>query len=203
MTWNGGAKGGTTRILNNVLIADRDSAYSRGPVAAGQAERNPALHWDGITTAQMEHNVIVVNVSSAPSRQAWYNGNPCAFHQPEAPACTWDFADNFLRANSVLADNVYFNATSPATLSHTFPGSCESTPLGACKASGGRSEYNHGCACASLTQWTKAGEDTGSLSINPELEGPLRLVTSPKALALGIDPLHELATVGPDWKLEP
>ena len=63
--------------------------------------------------------------------------------------------------------------------------------------------YNYGCACASLGGWQSKGEDSGSLHTDPKLVGPLRLVTSPAALALGILPLRELGGVGPDWELNP
>ena len=107
-------------------------------------------------------------------------------------------ADNF--AHATVAGNIYHNVTG-TLLSESFPGSCGSTPLGACTAHGKRSNYAHGCACASLAQWRAAGKDHGSLTSDPELLGPLRLVSSPAALALGIQPLHALAKVGPDWAL--
>ena len=44
------------------------------------------------------------------------------------------------------------------------------------------------------------GEDSSSLRIDPKLSGPLKLVTSPQVLALGIEALTELATAGPDWQ---
>ena len=39
------------------------------------------------------------------------------------------------------------------------------------------------------------------MRVDPELQGKLRLVSSQKALALGIDPLAELERAGPDWEL--
>jgi hypothetical protein len=204
---------GTTRITNNVFFAERDSPYYRrlsSGVNAGQTARNSVVEWSGFTSAELTRNIFVVNATDAPSRMAWFNGKPCASdpkitiasnQAASDPRCTWDLADNF--DSTGASDNIYFNATGTTTLSSSFPGSCASTPLGACKANsvGGRSEYNHGCACASLSQWLAQGEDKGSLAIDPKLEGPLRLVTSPVAIALGIEPLHQLATVGPDWQL--
>ena len=230
VVWNGGHmsghpfptadNSGTTKILNNVLISDRDNGYYQGLMAGGQTERNAAINWNGFTPAQMQKNVIAVDSTNAPSRQAFFNGQPCASSPKgarnvaptaagtaamatgSAAVCSWDLADSFKAA--VLRDNVYFNATGAGTLSHSFPGSCESTPLGACCAThGGRSEYNHGCACASLAQWLASGEDNGSLTIDPQLAGPLRLVTSPAVLALGVQPLHQLTLVGPNWQLVP
>ena len=156
--------------------------------------------------AELERNVFVVDATSAVSRQAWFNGKPCASDpksgaeqtSPPTDACTWDLADSFTHA--IVANNIYHNATG-TTLSDSFPGSCESTPLGACTAHGKRSAYVHGCACASLAQWRAAGEDHGSLTVDPELHGPLRVVSAPAALALGIEPLYALAKVGPDWAL--
>ena len=46
------------------------------------------------------------------------------------------------------------------------------------------------------------GEDEDASTVDPELVGPLQLVTGKAALALGIEPLAELASVGPDWELE-
>jgi len=87
-------------------------------------------------------------------------------------------------------------------LSHTFPGGCETTALGACGAKPpGRTAYNGGCSCRSFEEWQTAGEDAGSMRVDPELQGKLRLVSSQKALALGIDPLAELEHAGPDWEL--
>jgi len=37
---------------------------------------------------------------------------------------------------------------------------------------------------------------------DPDLKGPLRVVTSPAALALGIEPLTELANAGADWNFD-
>ena len=222
LIWNGGHtpgypfpsadNSGTTVITNNVLISDRENLYYHCMMAGGQTERNSAISWNGFTPARMEKNVVVVNATNAPSRQAWFNGQPCASNPkrsveqgtaalhsiPGSTACSWDLADSFKVA--VLRNNVYFNATGVETLSHSFPGSCDSTSLGACSATrGGRSEYNHGCACASWAQWLATGNDKGSLATDPRLEGPIKLVTSAAALGLGIQPLHQLATVGPNW----
>jgi|EP01049_Picozoa_sp_SAG25_P009408 hypothetical protein len=224
--WNGGHmpgnpfpsadNSGTTKIVNNVLISDRENLYYRGLMAGGQTEHNPAINWNGFTPSELRLNVIVVDATKAPSREAWFNGKPCASDPkgreaaPSAAArtdtgligsdCSWDLADSFKAA--VVRHNVYFNATGVRTLSHSFPGSCSSTPLGECSAThGGRSNYNHGCACASLAQWVAAGDDEGSLAVDPQLEGPLRLVTSAAVLGLGVKPLNQLRTVGPDWQL--
>ena len=157
------ANSGTTRILNNVFVSDRDSPYYTRMAAGGQAERNTAIMWNGFTPAQMERNVFVINASSAPSRQAWFNGSPCASNpadsaaaarwaaasvgsaRPRSANCTWDLADSFRGAS--VSNNIYFNASGPDTLSASFPGACDSTQLGPCKAvgqgQGGRSEHVH------------------------------------------------------------
>lgn len=126
--WPTANNSGATVVENNVFVADRDNAYSRAFVAQGQASRNPAVQWNGVTAARFERNVVVTdNMAaggrvSAPSRQAWFNGKPCA-SQSGAPAaaanCTWDLADSFLRARAApgVANanfNVYFNASSAA-----------------------------------------------------------------------------------------
>ena len=199
----------TTRILNNVFIGDRDNAYGRSNALHGQNERNPMLKWNAVTPAEVRRNVFVVN-TSAPSRKSWYAGQPCAAffidtvkHTPEK--CTWDFADNILGAfsNSSVGDNVYFNASDPQANSPTFPGSCAATQLGQCGKPGTakRTSNNHGCSCADLEQWQQAGADTRSLTSDPQLdETKYKLVTSfVVQKALGIEPLKELLSVGPDW----
>ena len=100
---------------------------------------------------------------------------------------SWDLADSY-------------NASAGAVTSAAFPGSCATTALGQCLTAGGRSGYNHRCVCAS--QWSRASEDKGSLTIDPKSHGPLRLVTSPAALALGIEALHELASERLCWEAD-
>jgi hypothetical protein len=160
------------------------------------------------TPAIFEKNVIVINATAAPSRDGWFGGRQCATDElpPAAtsPHCTLDTFGNF--ADSRLSHNLYHNMTSafPGTvLSSTFPGGCAATALGACVAKPpGRTAFNGGCSCRSFEQWQTVGEDAGSLRVDPELQGKLRLVSASKALALGIEPLTELETAGPDWSQE-
>lgn len=214
LLWNGGPmpgkpvpspnSSGVTRVHNNVFVADRDSAYYRRR-AGLSAEANPLVRWNGVSTGRMELNVFIANTTAAPSRQAWYNGQPCAqdFAPPLPADCTWDLADNFVRSGSVVNRNVYFNTTGPGgATGRTFPGGCSHTAQGPCGGPGGRSAFNNGCACASLAQWSEAGFDRESLAVDPQLRGALRLVTAPSAIAMGIEPLSELARVGPDWRLD-
>ena len=168
-------------------------------------EKDPLVVWNGITAAHVERNVFVANTTAARTRDAWFNGRPCAATysgQGVMPSsCTWNLADNFKTSGSTVGNNVYFNASNGGGGSATFPGGCKETALGECGPNGHpRSSFKYGCACASFAAWQSKGYDTGSLLTDPMLVGTLRLVSSPAAIAIGIDPLTELARVGPDWK---
>eukprot|EP00966_Prymnesium_polylepis_P199134 4614390-Prymnesium_polylepis.1 len=59
----------------------------------------------------------------------------------------------------------------------------------------------HGCACRSWAEWRALGQGSEGLwQVDPQLgSGPLKLVSAAAVLELGIEPLTELANVGPDW----
>jgi hypothetical protein len=104
-----------------------------------------------------------------------------------------------------VARNVWFNRSATATAttaggesseSPTFPGGCAVTA----KSCG--VPFTRGCACRTWDEWTAVGEDGGSLwQTDPKLTGPLQLVSALEAIAIGIEPLTELATAGADWSL--
>ena len=200
------------RFTNNVLIAERDNGYyrtganhTRGGKSGPWGLGNAAITWNGYTPSFFERNVVVVDASRAPSRGAWFEGRPCAGDKlGPSPAgiknCSWDLGDNFWAAN--LSANVWFNGTTAVenlsfrdrASTPTFPGGCTRTPSSCGSV--------HGCACRSWEEWQAIGEDRASLwQEDPELSGPLRLVSSPATLALGIKPLTELANAGADWVL--
>ena len=223
--WVPGGAAAPMRFTNNVLVAERDNAYyraganhSRGGGGASKAGEpfglgNPAITWNGYTPAVFERNVVVVDAAAAPSRGAWFEGRPCAGDHlqqqppPGTARCSWDLGDNF--GNASLDRNVWFNRTATTTTTvtaaaaaaasintPTFPGGCDITAssCGAVK----------GCACRTWAQWQQeAGEDAKSLwQVDPQLQGPLKLVSSPAALALGIQPLTQLDRAGADWEPE-
>merc|ERR1711865_706524 len=108
----------------------------------------------------------------------------------------WEFEDNFKKL--VSRDNVWHNASAPGVVgggASRFPGGCNVTGSASWKACGAH------CVCNSWEQWTGLGQETSSLWVDPKLAGPLKLVSEPMALALGIEPLNELARAGADWKL--
>ena len=112
------------------------------------------------------------------SDNVWFNSTATAataIHTTGASASTWNTADS--------------------TSSPTFPGGCKTTST-SCGPT-------HGCACRSWSEWQGAGKDKGSLwQQDPQLgSGPLRLVSSPAALALGIQPLTALTNAGADWEV--
>jgi hypothetical protein len=149
-----------------------------------------------------ERNVVVVDASSAPSRDGWFGGRPCAGEGLPAgdrsPHCTYDTFDNFF--DSVVLRNVYYNTTAMST-NPTFPGGCNDTELGACGAKPpGRTSHNGGCSCRSFEEWRDVGEDSSSLRVDPLLSGPLKLVTSAPVLALGIEVRDLLAHI---WLIGP
>jgi len=187
-----------TRIINNVLIADRDNSYYRKKANGTQGrlhfwgQGNPVFVWNGHTSAELERNVIVVSAANSPSRGEWFAGEPCAKAQEESTSCTWAFEDNFKKLNS--RSNVWFNMSSPkAGGASTFPGGCNVTGPDSWQKCGSD------CACRTLDEWKNANQETASIWADPKLTGPLRLVSEPRALALNIDPLHELASAGTDW----
>ena len=199
-----------TRLVNNVLIAERDNEYGKTKAAHGRGNTNAAIDWTGYTPAQFERNVVVVDSSSAPSRDGWFGGRPCAMDKlppgKASPHCTWDLSDNMF--GDTIARNVYFNRTTAANgrpigqMTATFPGGCAATARGECGVQPGanRTAFNGGCSCRSFEAWQGSGKDGSSLVLDPKLDdSPLKLVTASEALALGIEPLRELATVGPDW----
>jgi len=154
---------------------------------------NPALTWSGYTPAVFSRNVVVVDATLAPSRGAWWGGKPCAADVDASANCTWDLGDSF--AHTTVQDNIWFNRTAIARETSTFPGGCPATDH-----SCGTADPS-GCACRSWSRWTATGQDTGSRWLDPQLTGPLQLVTARSALALGIEPLAELAGAGADWAL--
>jgi len=190
-----------TRISNNVLIADRDNSYYQGGANGtrgffrGWGLGNPVFSWIGHTTAELEQNVVVVNAARAPSRGQWFGGRPCAKDNTESATCTWDFADNFKKLSS--GRNVWFNQTSSSTVggTSTFPGGCTVTGQGSWRV------YGEDCVCRDWSQWKGLGYEASSLWMDPKLTGSLKLVSEPSALALGIQPLHELSKAGADWEL--
>jgi len=208
--WAAGAE--PMRFTNNVLIAERDNAFyrsganhTRGGTSGPWGLGNAAIKWNGYTPSLFSLNVVVVDASAAPSRGAWFEGLPCKGDKlGSSPAgvkdCSWDLGDNFWAAN--LSANVWFNRTRASGLlvqdsvsSSTFPGGC-STTASSCGSV-------HGCACRSWADWQATGEDLTSMwQEDPDLKGPLRVVTSPAALALGIEPLTELANAGADWNFD-
>ena len=194
------------RFTNNVFIAERDNSYYRkkgnhtrgghgGPWGLG----NAAITWNGYTPASFTRNVVVVDATTAPSRGAWFEGRPCGAdklpsgHPPAGTAlCSGDLQDNFGGTN--VGGNVWYNRTAAAANTPTFPGGCPGTTATSCGST-------HGCACHSWAEWCATGQGSGGLwQVDPQLsDGPLRLVSSPDALALGIVPLKELANAGADW----
>lgn len=193
---------------NNVLIAERDNAYyreggnhSRGGKTGPWGLGNPAITWNGYTPAHFRRNVVVVDATAAPSRGAWFEGRPCGAdklpHKPPAgiAKCSGDLGDSFLRAN--VSANLWFNRTAASTPTPTFPGGCVGVSATACGAT-------HGCSCRSWAQWRATGQgESGLWQVDPQLgSGRLRLVSSPAALALGIEPLTELVRAGADWEID-
>ena len=77
--WPAGAT--PTRLINNVLIAERDNGYGQTKAQQGRGNTNPAVTWSGYTPAHFERNVVVVNSTSAPSRDSWFGGRPCAMEK--------------------------------------------------------------------------------------------------------------------------
>lgn len=112
----------------------------------------------------------------------------------DSQVCSWDITDSL--SNSTFGHNVWFNASGlHSKYTPTFPGGCEITNT-SCGTAFGE------CSCRSWEQWQAAVPSaSSSLLLNPKLQGPLRLVTAPEALAMGIAPLTNLANVGPDWPL--
>lgn len=186
-----------TRITNNVFIANRDNNYSRTNAARANhfwGQGNPVFQWTGHTSAELERNVIVVSAEQSPSRGEWFGGRPCAKDNRESSKCTWDYEHNFKLLNS--RNNVWHNASSvDGSGSSTFPGGCNSTGSESWK------KWGADCVCRSWAQWQRTGQEVSSIWIDPKFNGPLKLVSEPKALALGIEPLNKLAKAGADWKL--
>jgi len=189
-----------TRFTNNVLIANQDNDYYRSGANGTRGrlhfwgQGNPVLDWIGHTTAELERNVLVVDNTGSPSRGEWFAGRPCAKDNAESSECTWEFEDNFKKLQS--GSNVWHNASSSTGWgSSTFPGGCNIT------GPDSWTECGSDCACRSWAEWQEFGQETSSRWIDPDLTGPLKLVSEPKALAMGIEPLQELARAGADWKL--
>jgi len=192
------------RFTNNVLIAERDNTYyrgngnhSRGGKAGPWGLGNAAITWNGYTPAFFTRNVVVIDATAAPSRGAWFEGRPCGAdklpqHPPGAARCSGDLGDNFGGTN--VSQNVWFNRTASASNTPTFPGSCPGTTATSCGTM-------HGCACRSWAEWRALGQGSEGLwQVDPQLgSGPLKLVSAAAVLELGIEPLTELANVGPDW----
>lgn len=195
------------RFDNNVLIAERDNAFyrenanrSRGGAVGPWGLGNPAITWNGFTPANFTRNVVVVDATDAPSRGAWFEGRPCGADQlPPHPAgianCSGDLGDSFVLSD--LSANLWFNRTHAAAPTPTFPGGCAGVSATKCGPT-------KGCACRSWAEWRATGQGGGALwQVDPQLgSGPLRLVTAPAALALGIEPLTELARAGADWEAD-
>eukprot|EP00040_Diaphanoeca_grandis_P009685 m.49744 g.49744 ORF g.49744 m.49744 type:complete len:772 (+) comp21110_c0_seq1:179-2494(+) len=185
-------------VRNNVFILDRENAY----YAMKDPRDSPAITWHGYSPAFYEKNVHLINTTTARSRGAWWGGKPCASEESQISGrpipgavkpqtCSWDFGENLV--NSTFGTNVYFNASS-SVYTNTFGGGCQTTKQ-SCGTPSGE------CSCRSFEQWQTAvpSATTSLTGVDPELQGPLRLVTSPQVLALGIEPLTNLATVGPNW----
>ena len=128
--------------------------------------------------------------------------------------CSFDFSDSL--ANVTFGSNVWFNATaatqtaaasdnsvssSGSASSATFGGGCTVTADSCATKAEKQAGPGKGCSCRSFAQWQAAVPSAASCveGVDPELQGPLRLVTSKAVLALGIEPLSGLAKVGPDW----
>lgn len=188
--WREGAV--PTRVVNNVFVADRDNAYYRDKAqSAGAGLGNPVVEWSGYVAAVFERNVMVVDASSAPSRGSWWGGKPCAADLGRSSNCSYDLADNL--APVTIGSNVWFNRTAAPRNSATFPGGCAVT-ASACGTAFGE------CACRTWAAWTASGKDYCSRwMLDPKLSGALQLVSAPEALALGVEPLTELASAGADW----
>lgn len=188
------------RFINNVLIADRDNEYYKAigncsngvPKGTPWGLGNEAIDWSGYTPAEFKRNVVVVDTTQAPSRGAWVGGKPCAKDVTKSSSCTWDYGGNFKPGTS--SNNIWFNRTSGAMSTPTYPGGCKFT--------GDSCGIARGCSCRTWEQWTAAGEDSKSIRIDPQLKGDLHLVSAPAALKLGIEPLSDLARAGPDWELD-
>ena len=96
-----------------------------------------------------------------------------------------------------VPNNVWFNQTSSSTVggTSTFPGGCTVTGQGSWRV------YGEDCTCRDWSQWKGLGYEASSLWMDPKLTGSLKLVAEPSALALGIQPLHELSKAGADWEV--
>ena len=202
-----GATATPMRFENNVLIAERDNAYyrenanhSRGGKSGPWGLGNPAITWNGFTPANFTRNVVVVDATDAPSRGAWFEGRPCGGDRlPPHPAgianCSGDLGDSFVLSD--LSANLWFNRTHAAAPTSTFPGGCAGVSATTCGPT-------RGCSCRSWTEWRATGQGGDGLwQVDPQLgSGPLRLVSAPAALALGIEPLTELTRAGADWEVD-
>jgi len=189
-----------TRFINNVLVADRDNSYARkkgngtDTVLHFWGQGDPVFYWNGHTSAELERNVVVVDTSSSPSRGQWFGGRPCAKANQESATCTWAYDDNFKKLKS--RNNVWFNMSSSRVGgTNTFPGGCNVTGPESWQKCG------EDCVCRSWSEWKSASQETASVWVDPKLTGRWKLVSEPSALALNIEPLHELAGAGPDWHL--
>jgi len=88
--------------------------------------------------------------------------------------------------------------TSPSDMggTSTFPGGCNVTGPDSWKACATV------CVCQSWCQWQALGNEVSSLWADPKLTGRYKLVSEERALALGIEPLHELERAGADWGVQ-
>ena len=70
-----------TRIINNVFVSSGTNAYYTSKGGA-------ALYWDGLSPSVFEHNVVVVNATTAPQVQWLFTGVTCARDFPSNASST-------------------------------------------------------------------------------------------------------------------